>query len=85
MENTLKQRYRTMKIELANRLNDINEYYFSKKLDQIREMKNNGVEVINLGIGSPEMPPPEEIINMLISSAQNPGLHAYQPYRSIKS
>ena len=84
MENTLKQRYRTMKIELANRLNDINEYYFSKKLDQIREMKNNGMEVINLGIGSPEMPPPEEIINMLISSVQNPGHHAYQPYRSIK-
>jgi len=72
-----------MKIKLANRLNDINEYYFSKKLDQIREMKNNGIEVINLGIGSPEMPPPEEIINMLISSAQNPGHHAYQPYRSI--
>jgi len=36
-------------------------------------MKNNGIEVINLGIGSPEMPPPEEIINTLISSAQNPG------------
>jgi len=73
-----------MKIEMANRLNNINEYYFSKKLDQIREMKNNGIEVINLGIGSPEMPPPEEIINTLISSAQNPGHHAYQPYRSIK-
>lgn len=84
MENTLKQRYRTMKIELANRLNDINEYYFSKKLSQIREMNNNGIEVINLGIGSPEMPPSEDVINTLISSARNPDHHAYQPYRSIK-
>ncbi len=73
-----------MKIELANRLNDINEYYFSKKLDQIREMGNNGLEVINLGIGSPEMAPSEDVINTLISSAQNPGHHAYQPYRSVK-
>jgi len=73
-----------MKIELANRLNDINEYYFSKKLAQIREMENNGMEVINLGIGSPEMPPSEDVINTLISSARNPDHHAYQPYRSIK-
>ena len=66
---------------VANRLNDINEYYFSKKLRQIASMNESGYDVINLGIGSPDMPPHPEVIKTLQESAANIGNHAYQSYR----
>jgi aspartate/methionine/tyrosine aminotransferase len=44
-------------IKIAERLQLVEEYYFSKKLEEIRQMKKNGTEVLNLGIGSPDLPP----------------------------
>ena len=45
-----------IKVELAERLGSVEEYYFSKKLREIDEMRAAGREVINLGIGSPDQP-----------------------------
>ncbi|MEX1202069.1 MAG: aminotransferase, partial [Ferruginibacter sp.] len=47
---------------VAKRLQGINEYYFSQKLREIDAMNKAGKDVINMGIGSPDLPPhPEEI------------------------
>lgn len=70
-----------MIIQPANRLSDVQEYYFSTKLREIKQMQNKGLAVINLGIGSPDLSPSEETINALISSAENIKNHAYQPYK----
>lgn len=72
-----------MKIQTANRLSGINEYYFSQKLTQIREMNLNGLDVINLGIGNPDMEPDKEVIKSAIESAALTTSHGYQPYRGI--
>lgn len=70
-------------IQVADRIAEVKEYYFSKKLDEIRAMVAAGHEVINLGIGSPDLPPAQEVADELISSAQDTTKHAYQSYRSI--
>lgn len=69
----------TYDIQPAQRLNTVNEYYFSRKLKEIARMNAEGMDVISLGIGSPDMPPSEETIRVLCESAQKPDVHGYQP------
>ena len=74
-----------MKIELANRLNGIGEYYFSKKLSEIAELNKQGDAVINLGIGSPDMPPHPSVIETLQTEAAKSYVHAYQSYKGAEA
>lgn len=67
----------------ANRLDGVSEYYFSKKLKEVAQMNAEGKNVISLGIGSPDMPPAEEVIRTLCDEAWNPNGHGYQPYVGI--
>lgn len=67
----------------ANRLNSVSEYYFSKKLKEVAEMNLAGKNVINLGVGSPDLPPSADTINELCKVAQDPSAHGYQPYVGI--
>ena len=68
-------------IETASRLNGIGEYYFSQKLRQIDELNKEGKNVINLGIGSPDMPPHPDVIKTLSEESSKPNVHAYQSYK----
>jgi len=70
-----------MIIKQAKRLNNVQEYYFSQKLQQIRDLNAKGNNIVNLGIGSPDMYPSENTVNALISAAKNPKNHGYQSYR----
>jgi LL-diaminopimelate aminotransferase len=72
-----------MKVQTANRLIGVDEYYFSTKMAQIREMNSKGLDVINLGIGNPDMEPDKEVINCAISATGMATSHGYQPYRGI--
>ncbi len=67
----------------AERVNSVQEYYFSKKLKEVAEMNAAGKNVINLGIGSPDMPPSEQTIETLCEHARNANEHGYQPYVGI--
>ena len=67
----------------ANRVNNVQEYYFSRKLKEVAEMNAAGKNVINLGVGSPDLPPSKQVINTLCEHAQNPNEHGYQPYVGI--
>ena len=65
----------------SKRLNGIGEYYFSQKLRDIEALNNAGKSVINLGIGSPDLPPHPSVIAMLQEAAARPDTHVYQSYK----
>jgi LL-diaminopimelate aminotransferase len=67
----------------AERLNSVEEYYFATKLRQIREMESAGHRIINLGIGSPDLPPSQSTIDSLVASAADGRHYKYQPYKGI--
>lgn len=68
-------------MQTSKRLEGIGEYYFSQKLREIEKLNNQGKSVINLGIGSPDLPPHPEVIKVLQEESSKPGVHAYQSYR----
>ena len=68
-------------MEVAKRLEGIEEYYFAKKLREIEDMNNAGKKVINLGIGSPDLPPHETVVRVLYDESLKPGQHGYQNYK----
>tara|TARA_B100001121_G_scaffold283360_1_gene277401 strand:+ start:1042 stop:2184 length:1143 start_codon:yes stop_codon:yes gene_type:complete len=67
----------------ANRLNSVKEYYFSKKLREIEELKKQGVDVINAGIGSPDLEPDNSVIKELKEQSAKEGAHKYQSYKGL--
>ena len=68
-------------MEVANRLAGVGEYYFSQKLREIELMNKAGKQVINLGIGSPDLPPHPDVINTLHEESVKHHQHAYQGYK----
>ncbi|EGK01544.1 pyridoxal phosphate-dependent aminotransferase [Dysgonomonas gadei] len=72
-----------MNIIPADRLNTVQEYYFSTKLREVAEMNAAGKNVISLGIGSPDLPPSEETVRALSESAAKNDAHGYQPHVGI--
>ncbi|WKN33823.1 aminotransferase class I/II-fold pyridoxal phosphate-dependent enzyme [Porifericola rhodea] len=72
-----------MIISTARRLQNVKEYYFSTKLQEIRRMREDGLDVINMGIGSPDLAPSEATIDALYQSARQADHHGYQPYQGI--
>ena len=72
-----------MIVKPANRTGNVQEYYFSQKLAQIDRMRRDGLDVINLGIGSPDQPPSGNTITALIAEANKPSSHGYQSYSGI--
>ena len=68
-------------ITTAARLNRVNEYYFSQKLREIDALNKQGKNIINLGIGSPDMPPHPDVIKTLQEESAKPNVHAYQNYK----
>ena len=68
-------------MQLAKRLEGIGEYYFSQKLREIDELNKQGKNIINLGIGSPDMPPHPDVIKTLQEESAKPNVHAYQSYK----
>ena len=66
-------------IEVADRLKEVREYYFSIKLREVKSLVELGKPIINLGIGSPDLQPPDEVIREL----NNANIHGYQNYQGI--
>lgn len=70
---------KVFKIEPAERLSEVSEYYFSRKLKEVARMNAEGKDVISLAIGSPDMPPSPETIDVLCREARKADTHGYQP------
>ncbi|RYU81083.1 pyridoxal phosphate-dependent aminotransferase [Hymenobacter persicinus] len=72
-----------MNVSVASRLQHTSEYYFSRKLREIEALNQAGAAVINLGIGSPDLPPHPTVVEALTSAAQRSDTHAYQNYKGV--
>ena len=67
----------------AQRLHTVEEYYFSRKLKEVRALLSEGKPIINLGIGSPDLPPPPQVIEALNTSLSDATAHKYQSYQGL--
>lgn len=67
-------------VKTARRISNVEEYYFSRKLAEVRGLDTPELRVINLGIGSPDQAPSPNTIDALIAAAGNPANHGYQSY-----
>jgi aspartate/methionine/tyrosine aminotransferase len=70
-------------MQKANRIQNISEYYFSYKLREVRELIDNGLPIINLGIGNPDLPPPTHVVNDMIEASSDLTKQGYQAYKGI--
>jgi LL-diaminopimelate aminotransferase len=70
-------------IKTAKRIDSVEEYYFSRKLAEVRGLDTPELRVINLGIGSPDQAPSANAVDALIASAKNPANHGYQNYKGV--
>ena len=68
---------------IAKRLDTVKEYYFSKKLREVSAMIAKGKPIINMGIGSPDLPAHPDVVKALKESFSNPKVHQYQSYQGI--
>jgi aspartate/methionine/tyrosine aminotransferase len=67
--------------DLASRLGSVTEYYFSRKLREIEEMRRGGADILSLGIGSPDLPPHPSVVERLAAESAKGSAHGYQSYR----
>ena len=72
-----------MNLTLSNRLEGIGEYYFATKLREIDELNKAGKQIINLGIGSPDLPPSNDTLQTMCEQTMRSDVHGYQPYTGI--
>ncbi|MEQ8475310.1 aminotransferase class I/II-fold pyridoxal phosphate-dependent enzyme [Fulvivirga sp.] len=68
-------------ITIADRISGVEEYYFSKKLREIAQLRAEGKDIINLGIGSPDLKPADSVIDKLKNTAEKDNVHGYQSYK----
>ena len=67
----------------ADRLHSVEEYYFSKKLREVRTLMAEGRPIINMGIGSPDLSPSETVKAALQGAVADSGAHQYQSYQGL--
>ena len=72
-----------MKIKPARRVENIKEYYFSRKLKEVARLNAEGKDIVSLGIGGPDLPPAESVIDRLSDVVRRPDVHSYQPTSGI--
>ena len=70
-------------IQAANRLNQTTEYYFSRKLKEVRGLAAAGHPIINMGIGSPDIAAPAQVTQAMITAMDDAVAHQYQSYTGI--
>ncbi len=72
-------------ITVSDKLRQVEEYYFSKKLKEVSALKANGKPIINLGIGSPDLPPSPLVIQSLLEAVNDDDAHQYQSYIGLQN
>ena len=71
------------KLVFAQRLEQVQEYYFSKKLREVAQMREQGHRILNMGIGSPDLAPHQQVIEALQQSLDQENSHQYQSYQGL--
>lgn len=73
----------TAKIKPADRLSEIKPYYFASKLKEIADLNARGRDIISLGMGGPDMPPPRSAIEAAVATLERDDSHSYQPAKGL--
>ncbi|MFM1877333.1 MAG: hypothetical protein RLZZ241_199 [Bacteroidota bacterium] len=68
----------------ADRLQNVQEYYFSRKLKEVNGLRAQGRPIINMGIGSPDLAPDSDVLQTLVNAITDPGAHQYQSYQGLQ-
>ena len=71
-------------ITAANRLHNVEEYYFSRKLREVRQLISDGKPIINMGIGSPDLNPHDSVIDAMTKAMFDEKAHEYQSYQGLE-
>lgn len=71
------------KIQPAERVSEIKEYYFAGKLAEVAALNAQGLDIVSLGIGGPDRPPHESVIAMMQEQAGREDTHSYQPFKGL--
>lgn len=70
-------------ITTAKRLETVEEYYFSAKLREVRQLMADGKPIINIGIGSPDLAPSKKVIEAIQNAMYDENAHQYQSYQGL--
>ena len=70
-------------ITTAKRLETVQEYYFSRKLKEVRQLMSEGKPIINMGIGSPDLAPHSSVIETIQNAMFDDKAHEYQSYQGL--
>jgi aspartate/methionine/tyrosine aminotransferase len=70
-------------VGFANRIAIVEEYYFSSKLREVRQLISEGKPIINMGIGSPDMAPSKSVIEAIQNAVTDENAHQYQSYQGL--
>jgi aspartate/methionine/tyrosine aminotransferase len=70
-------------IQTAKRLETVQEYYFSRKLREVRQLMSEGKPIINMGIGSPDLAPHVSVIEAIQNAMFDEKAHEYQSYQGL--
>lgn len=71
------------KIRPSDRLSEIKPYYFASKLKEIADLNAKGRDIISLGMGGPDLPPPESAIRAAVETLEKDNTHSYQPAKGL--
>ncbi|MDT8335316.1 MAG: LL-diaminopimelate aminotransferase [Desulfurivibrionaceae bacterium] len=74
-----------IKIEKADRLKQLPPYLFAELDRKKDEVKGRGVDVIDVGVGDPDQPTPQHIIDTLCEAVQKPQYHRYPSYTGMNN
>ena len=72
-----------MKIEKAERLKQLPPYLFKEIDRQKEEVRAKGIDIIDLGVGDPDLPTPPHIIEASNRAASDPANHRYPSYSGM--
>lgn len=67
----------------ADRVAEIKEYYFAKKLAEVAALNAQGLDIVSLGIGGPDRPPHESVRSLMTEMVMRPDTHSYQPFKGL--
>jgi LL-diaminopimelate aminotransferase len=70
-------------MRISHRLDDLGEYLAAQLSRRVAEARAAGVDVISLGVGDPDLPPPDELADALNGNVRRPDSHGYPTNRGL--
>lgn len=73
-----------MNIKPSERVASVQEYYLQRKMKEVAALNAAGADIVSLGVGGPDMPPPPAAVETLCAEAGRASTHGYQVTAGIR-